>query len=61
MGKRTKKGFDYGREGSVTFEEAVRELTDSLVDADDEGYFSRQEQEEYARYIIDHCGDGGYL
>lgn len=57
---RTDTGFDYGEEGFVTFEEAVEELTDSLCDSDDEGMFSREEQREYAQFIIDNCEDGAY-
>lgn len=58
---RTDTGFDYGEEGFVTFEEAVEELTDSLCDSDDEGMFSREEQREYAQFVIDNCEDGAYL
>ena len=58
---RTDTGFDYGEEGFITFEEAEEELTDSLCDSDDEGMCSREEQREYAQFVIDNCEDGAYL
>lgn len=58
---RTGEGFDYGEEGFVTFEEAIKELADQLCETDEEGYFSREEQEEYAKSVIDNCEDGAYL
>lgn len=62
---RTDTGFEYD-DGtpSITFEDAIQELTDSYVaadDAKDEPYFTREEHEEFASYIIDNCEDGAYL
>ena len=61
MGIRTETGFEYEDGEFITFEDAVQELTDSLMDSDEEGYFSREEQEEYARFIIENSEDGAYL
>ena len=61
MGIRTENGFKYEDGEFITFEDAVQELTDSLMDSDEEGFFSREEQEKYARFIINNSEDGAYL
>ena len=61
MGIRTDKGFLYEDGTFITFEDAIKELTESYIKGDDEKFFSREEQAAHARYVIENCQDGAYL
>lgn len=42
----------------VTRDELIELLTEDYIDSDENDYFSREEQQEYATYIVDHSEDG---